>query len=158
MAYTLDIADAVARTVAKFATLNAYQLAGHVANLQFWQGQVRNALDAIDGFSSRRRKLVEAEKHHVRRHDTRRFFPDQMSPKQLQEDRDFPEDAWPLDHAKPDSQQVDPNSLKDKRREVADAFYGFLVRCHKEQLVSAESAKKVLAECGIGVEPGDFRD
>ena len=53
MAYTIEIADAVAKTVGKFASLNAYQLVGHIANLEFWQTQVKHALDVIDGYDAR---------------------------------------------------------------------------------------------------------
>jgi hypothetical protein len=48
MAYTIEIAEIVAKTVEKFASLNNYQLVGHIANLDFWQQQVENALAMID--------------------------------------------------------------------------------------------------------------
>ena len=158
MAYMLEIADALARTIGKFKTLNSYQLAGQAANFDFWKGQVKNALDVIDGYPARRKRLTAAQKNHIREHDTRRFLPKQLSPQQKQENQDFPEDAWPLDRAMHDPQLIDPAELQAKRRDVVDAFYTFLLRCHKEGLLTTDVAKQSLAECGVGVEPGDFRD
>jgi hypothetical protein len=150
MAYSLEIADAVSKTVGKFATLNNYQLAGHIANLDFWIRQVNNALDAIDGYSKRQRLLEEAQKQYIAVHDTRRF-----SKGELELHSEFPEE--PLSGARPDRWRIDSETVKSTRREVVDAFYRFLVRCHKEKVISDEGAKHALSKCGIGVEPGDFR-
>jgi hypothetical protein len=153
MAYSLEIADAISRTVGKFVTLNNYQLAGHVANLDFWIRQVKNALDAVDGYSKRQRTLEQAQKQYISAHDTRQFFPQDAT---LQ--REFPDDpCYELGKAQPDRWRVDSETLKTKRREIVDSFYGFMVRCHREALVSDEAAKRALSECGIGVDPGDFR-
>jgi hypothetical protein len=153
MAYSIEIADVVSRTVGKFVTLNSYQLAGHLANLDFWIRQVANALDAIDGYSNRQRTLELAQKRYISTHDTRRFSEEQMALY-----REFPDEpAYEPGTVRPDRWRIDSETLKTKRREVVDSFYRFMLRCHKERLVSDDRAKEVLSECGIGVEPGDFR-
>jgi hypothetical protein len=151
MAYSLDIADAVSRTVGKFATLNNYQLAGHVANLDFLIRQVKNALDAVDGYSKRQRTLEQAQKKYIDAHDTRRF-----SKEQMELHREFPDEPLPS-KVTTDRWRIDSETLKTKRREVVDSFYRFLLRCHKEELIRDEDARRALSECGIGIEPGDFR-
>jgi hypothetical protein len=151
MAYSLDISDALSKTIGKFATLNNYQLAGHVANLDFWIRQIKNVLDAIDGYSKRQRRLEQAQKQYIAAHDTKRFFKGQ-----LELNREFPDDE-PLSEARPDSWRIDSETLKTTRLAVVDAFYRFLVRCHNAKLISDADAKRALSECGIGVEPGDFR-
>jgi hypothetical protein len=44
MPYSSDIAMLLAEQLAKFATLNRHQLAGQVANIDFWLGEVRHCL------------------------------------------------------------------------------------------------------------------
>lgn len=152
MAYTLDIADAVQATVGKFVTLNTYQVAGHVANLEFWKVQVKHALVMLDGYDERQRVREHAQREYIRTHDTRQFFPGDLPLHQ-----DYPE-HYPLHRAAPDRHRIDVATLQSRRREIADGFYRFLRRCHTEGLLSGELAKQILDECGIGLEPGDFRD
>ncbi len=154
MAYTIEIADAVAKTVGKFASLNAYQPAGHIANLEFWQTQVKHALVVIDGYDRRQSVRVRAQQQHIGQHDTRRFDTEQMK-----NYREFPDDpSEDLRSATPDRYTIDKEALKSKRRELADAFYHFVRRSNIEGLLSKEAAKQTLGDCGIGIEPGDFRD
>ncbi len=49
MAYSSDITKILTDQITKFVTLNRHQLAGHVANLDFWTGEVRHCLNVIDG-------------------------------------------------------------------------------------------------------------
>ncbi len=53
MAFSSDLAKLVADQLTRFVTLNRHQLAGQVANLDFWMAQVRNALETIDGYGVR---------------------------------------------------------------------------------------------------------
>jgi hypothetical protein len=153
MAYSLEIADAVSRSVGKFVTLSNYQLAGHLANLDFWMRQIINALDAIDGYSTRQTTLELAQKKYISAHDTWRF-----STEQTTLHHEFPEEpACEPGTVRPDRWRIDSETLKRKRREIVDSFYRFMLRCHKERLISGDRAKEALSECGIGVEPGDFR-
>lgn len=152
MAYTTDIADAVSTTINKFVTLNTHQLVGHVANLEFWTEQVQNAQAALDGHDSRQRVREHAQQDYIRQHDTRRFALQDTA-----EQRDCA-DVCDLPRAEPDRHRIDAATIRTKRREVADAFYRFVRRCHKVGLLSNEAASAALEKCGIGIEPGDFRD
>jgi hypothetical protein len=50
----------VTAQLAKFATLNRHQLAGQVANLDFWLAEARHWLDVIDGYRPRFERLKAA--------------------------------------------------------------------------------------------------
>jgi hypothetical protein len=152
MAYTLSIADALVTTLQKFVTLNTYQLAGHITNLDFWQSQVINSLVVLDGYDSRERVREKVQREYIGRNDTRRFAPDELTLYREFGDSEF------LAQAVPDRHRLDASTLQAKRRDVTNTFYRFLQRCHKEELLLGERAKEVLAHCGIGIEPGDFQD
>ena len=68
MPYTIDVVRPLIDQLAKFATLNRYQLAGHVANLDFWLGEVRHGLAVIDGYGERFERLRAAQQRHVSEH------------------------------------------------------------------------------------------
>jgi hypothetical protein len=154
MAYTIEIADTVTKTVGKFASLNPHQLAGHIANLEFWQAEIQHALDVIDGYGRRQTDRIQAQTRHIGRHDTRTF-----SAQEKRDHREFPDDpAEDLRTASPDRYTITKDELKAKRREVTDAFYHFVRRCHSERLLTKDAAKQALDRCGIGMEPGDFHN
>lgn len=76
MPYSSDVADLLARQLAKFATLNRHQLAGQVANLDFWLAEVRHGLGAIDGYGPRFERLKAAQSQHAQEHGTTEFLLD----------------------------------------------------------------------------------
>jgi hypothetical protein len=57
MSYSQHVAKTVSDQLERFVTLNDHQLAGHIQNLDFWIGEVRHALDVIDGYQDRFGKL-----------------------------------------------------------------------------------------------------
>jgi hypothetical protein len=153
MTYTIIIADAVSKSISKFSTLNTYQLGGHVANLDFWVAQVKNAIEVLDGYSRRHKQMQLAQKEYIAQHDTRNFT---ASESLLH--REFPyEPLYDLASADTDRPSIDSETIKLKRRELVDNFYSFLKRCHKERVLDSAKARKALSDCNIGVEPGDFQ-
>jgi hypothetical protein len=136
MAYTIEIANIVARTVGKFASLNSFQLSGHSANLDFWQQEIKHALDLLDGYDARQRVRTLAQKDYIHKHETRQHG--------------F--------SVTPERSVVSKDALTTARRELTDAFYHFVRRCYSERLLTTEESKLALDSCGIGTEPGDFDD
>jgi hypothetical protein len=57
-----------------FVTFNRHQLAGQVANLDFWLAQVRHALAAIDGYGVRFVRMEAAQERYVAAHGTTEFI------------------------------------------------------------------------------------
>src|SRR3954447_18922799 len=53
VSFSTDMANLVADQLSRLVTLNRHQLAGQVANLDFWLAQVKHALAGIDGYGVR---------------------------------------------------------------------------------------------------------
>src|SRR5438270_5879000 len=70
MAFSTDLAKLVSEQLARFVTLNRHQLAGQVANLDFWLAQIQNALGAIDGYGVRFVRMEAAQAQYVTTHAT----------------------------------------------------------------------------------------
>src|SRR5439155_5157227 len=70
MSFSENLAKVVADQLARFVTLNRHQLAGHVANLDFWVAQARHALEVIDGYQERFRRLKAGQAEYVATHQT----------------------------------------------------------------------------------------
>src|SRR3954471_14676429 len=65
-----DMAKLVAEQLSRFVTLNPHQLAGQVANLDFWLAEVRHALAAIEGYGMRFVRMEAAQEQYVAAHGT----------------------------------------------------------------------------------------
>src|SRR3954468_2908921 len=75
MSFSTDLAGLVADQLSRFVTLNRHQLAGQVANLDFWLAQVRHALAVIDGYGVRFRRVQPAQEEYGAAHGTTEFAP-----------------------------------------------------------------------------------
>ena len=75
MSFSENMARVVADQFARFVTLNTHQLAGHMANLDFWVAQARHALEVIDDYEPRFRRLKSAQDQYVAEHRTQPFWP-----------------------------------------------------------------------------------
>src|SRR6201981_923543 len=114
MAYSIDIAKTLTDQITKFVTLNRHQLAGHVANLDFWAAEVRHCLDVIDGYNRRFEQMKAAQTKHTSEHGTVEFsFHDPCRPQK----------------PAPPPRRVPGAELGEARRHLCDATYRFLVRC-----------------------------
>jgi hypothetical protein len=71
VSYATDRADLLAKVLERIATLGAYQLVGHRDNLEFWVDEVVSAIEVIDGYSVRFRKMKNAQVGWVRAHDVK---------------------------------------------------------------------------------------
>lgn len=61
MSYTQAIVQALIDTLTRTAGLPAFQLAGHVPNLDFWMGEVRHAKTVLDDYKNRFDQMVAAQ-------------------------------------------------------------------------------------------------
>src|SRR5436305_4974977 len=73
MSFSTDIADLVAKQLSRLTTLNRHQLAGQVANLDFWLAQVQHALAVLDGYGVRFVRMHAAQEQYVAVHGTMEF-------------------------------------------------------------------------------------
>ncbi len=111
------------KTLTHSAGLPANQLAGHAANLEFWVGEAKHCLAAIDGYWERFKRLrtrqVEYEKQH-----------------------NMPVTVVSLRRGIGDADR------QELRRVLLEAIEQFLSRCRREGLISTEELKAALAELG----------
>ena len=141
MSFSENVAKVVADQLARFVTLNRHQLAGHVANLDFWVAQARHALEVIDGYQERFRRLKNGQAAYVTEHQTTTWLPSD------------PDIKGPPDPPR----RVADASLREARRAVVDAAYGFLVRLFQDGLIPESQLRAVCGSLGIGIEPTDLR-
>jgi hypothetical protein len=141
MSFSENMAKVVADQLTRFVTLNNHQLAGHVANLDFWIAQARHALAVIDGYQERFRRLKAGQGEYVAAHQSRLpspFDPDLTGPPAL-------------------PRRVPDASLREARRSLVDAMYRFLVRLYRDMLISESQLRALCGDLGIGVDPADLR-
>lgn len=134
MAYPSDVANLVTVQLTRFVTLNRHQLAGQVANLDFWIAEVRHALDVIDGYGVRFVRLSMNQEHFQKTHGTN-------------ESRTGP-DSIPHAYTQP-VKRIPDRELQQARRHLTDAAFQFLSRCFREDLISEEQFAGVCEQLGL---------
>jgi hypothetical protein len=141
VSFSTNMAKLVTDQLSRFVTLNRHQLAGHVANLEFWLAQVRHSLQVIDGYGARFRLLKTAQEKHVAEHHTVEFDLDDRC----------------CTRGKPDTpRKVAESELKDARVALTQATRRFLVRCYSEGLIDEAVFRKACQDSGIGFDPTDL--
>jgi hypothetical protein len=141
MSYSSNMAKVVADQLARFVTLNRHQLAGQVANLDFWIAQARHALGVIDGYGERFERLRSAQAGYVAEHNTTEFL---LADPDIRGTPDPP-------------RRVADSALREARRSVTEATYRFLVRCCNDGLIPESRLRSLCDGLGIGVDVSDLR-
>ena len=142
MSFSTDLARLVADQLSRFVTLNRHQLAGQVANLDFWLAEVGHALAVIDGYSGRFQRLKAAQTKHVTDHRTAEFS------------LDDPCCTWRMPTP---PRRVPDSELREARQELCDAARRFLLRCHKEGFIDESTVRQACADLGLGVDAVELR-
>ncbi len=132
----------LAEQLGRLATLNRHQLAGHVANLDFWLGEVRHCLEVIDTYGQRFKRLKSAQNTHVSAHGTIEFSL---------------EDPCCTQSAPEPPRRVPHAELQQARRTLTDAMYRFLLRCHREDLLDEAAVRSSCSDLGRGIDPKDLK-
>lgn len=141
MSFSEQIAKTVAEQLERFVTLNSYQLAGHLANLDFWLAQAKNALDVIDGYELRFQELKSGQESYIAKHKTTTW---RMG------DPEFASPPGP-------PRRVPSSELREARRAVVDAVYHFLIRLFNDGLIPESTLRKLCKDLDIGIDPTDLR-
>jgi len=146
MSYSTEISKILAETFGRFATLNSHQLAGHAVNLDFWLAETRHCFEVIEGYRRRFEAMTAAqtryvaEKHTMEyRHTCQGFCPicDKGTP------------------AEP-PRRVPKEDLNNTLRELREAAYRFLVRCHKTGLIDETQFRQAADSIGTSVDVNDL--
>src|SRR5262245_16678031 len=121
VSFSTDIAELVTDQVKRFVTLNRHQLAGHVANLDFWTAEVRHCLQVLDGYGKRFQLMKAAQEKHVAEHHTIEF--DREDPGCTQGTPGRP-------------RKVFDGELKKARVALREAARRFWIRCYTAGLIA----------------------
>jgi hypothetical protein len=144
MAFSSDIAKLVSDQLVRFVSLNRHQLAGQVANLDFWLAQVRNALDVLDGYQKRFDKMRSGQEQYVAAHGTKVFDPKN--------------DLYPEKPSSPSPpRRVPDDELREARKTLCESAYQFLVRCCNERFIPESELRAACKQVGISVEASDLK-
>src|SRR5262249_14826626 len=134
MSFSTDLAGLVANQLSRFVTLNRHQLAGQVANLDFWLDQVRHAMAFIDGYGVRFIRMEGAQERYVVAHGTTEFV--------LEVD-------YPVERKASPPHRIPDRELQKARRTLTEAVTRFLERCLRDDLISESQMTTALEALGI---------
>ncbi len=134
MSFSTDMAHLVAEQLSRFVTLNRHQLAGQVANLDFWLAEVRHALAVIDGYGVRFVRMQGAQEQYVTAHGTTESVPgvDDFTERRASPPRRIPD-----------------RELRKARSALTEATKHFLERCRREGFVSESELSDAIGSLGI---------
>jgi hypothetical protein len=142
MAYSSDITKTLTVQITKFVALNRHQLAGHVANLDFWVAEVRHCLDVIDGYKLRFDQMKAAQMTHISEHGTVEFS--------------LHDPCFTQGRASPPT-RVPSAELGEAKRNLCDATYRFMVRCFNDGLIEQDLLRQTCSSLDLGIEASDLR-
>lgn len=145
MAYAIEVSKILTQTLRKLTTLNAHQLSGHVANLDFWLAQVNHGTQLIDSYRERFDAMKAAQIAAAKNHGTVEF-PTDTDPLERDEYTSFAAPPKPIPHSQ----------LQAARKDLIDAAYGFLIRCHKATLLDEQLVRTAAESIGSSVDPFDL--
>jgi hypothetical protein len=134
MSFSTDMADLIAKQLSRLITLNRHQLAGQVANLDFWLGEVQHALAVIDGYGVRFTRMHAAQEQYVTAHGTTEF--------DLAADWDTQRRASP-------PRRVSGHELEKARRNLTQAASRFLERCRSDGSLPEEQFSAAMGTLGV---------
>lgn len=146
MSYSIKRATQIADQLERLATQNAHQLAGQVANLNFWISEAVLAISTIDDYPVRFRRLRDAQIGWVKAHGTKvsdyclhcggacEFGPQTPEP----------------------PQRIPTKDLAAARDLVRRAARRYLLRLYRAHFLDEDRVRGACAEVGVGVETEDF--
>jgi hypothetical protein len=133
MPYASVVAKVLADQLNRLVTLNRHQLAGQVANLDFWLAEARHALDVIDTYPKRFQRMKAAQGQYVSEHATTAFDLD---------------DPCCTQGPPAQPRRVPTAELQDARRAVCEAVARLLARCRKDGLIDAAAVAEARERLG----------
>lgn len=143
-AYSVEMTQLLASRLTHFASLHRDQLAGHVANLDFWSNEVAHCLGVLGTYNARFERLLAAQT--------------QTSPL---EPTDFPDfwDSWRAKSQKSRRPRRVPSRQREQvRQELREAFYCFIMRCAATKLIDEATARSVCERHRISIDPLDLHE
>ncbi len=142
-AYSIAITEQLSCQFGRFVTLNPHQLAGHVANLEFWSDEVAHRLDVLDNYNARFNRLAAAQRDYVSGHQTLEF--------------DLNDEFRDAATAPPRPRRIPDKDRLAARTNLCESFYRFIVRCRSAGLIDEERARSECERHSISVDSRNLR-
>lgn len=143
-AYSLAITEQLAAQLERFIKLNPHQLAGHVANLEFWSSEVGHCLQVLDQYTARFDQLAAAQRKYVDEHHTVQFS---LRDKYLDSAQ-----------APTSPRRIPDGDRRAARSSLCESFYRFIVRCRSAGLIDDARARAECERHSISVDSSDLRN
>ena len=147
MSYPIEISKALTETLARFVSLNAHQLAGHAANLDFWLGEVKHCIEVIEGYRRRFEVMKAAQMAYVAEKRTMEFSYrcEGYCPICAEGESALP------------PRPIPEGQLREALRALRDAAYHFLVRCYRTDFFDETRLRQAADSVGTGIDVGDLK-
>ena len=146
MSYSTKRAHDLADVLERFATLNAYQLVGHRANLDAWIAEAAHTLAFLDAYGARFGEMKRAQLEWVKAHEV------QISPY-------CPHcgGACEFGPVKPPAPTRVPTvELDEARKALREGARRFLRRLFRARMLEREEAIEAADRLGTGFEPDEL--
>jgi hypothetical protein len=146
MAYSIDRAVILADQLERFAHSNVHQLAGQIANLDFWLDEAVHSLRVIEDYPPRFRRLRDAQVAWVEAHGTKvsGYCPIGMGGCELRPSKPEPPSRIPSEQ------------MAEARSRVQRSAYRFLLRSYRAGLLDEAAVRAACDRIGLVAEPEDL--
>lgn len=131
-AYTETIATALTETLTRLSHLATSQLAGQIANVDFWAREVAHGRELLVQYDERFRRQKQAQKS----------YQEARGAYALQQYQSTSDLSGP-----PLKRGLKSARIKELDRELVDAFRAFLQRCIAENVLSRDDADTCWSRC-----------
>jgi hypothetical protein len=146
MAYTIDSAGELAKQLDRFTSSNVHQLAGQVANLDFWLDEVDHILATIDDYPRRFKRLRDAQVAWVRAHGTK-----------VSDYCPICREGCEFGPQSPEPPKRIPSEQMDVARgRLRSSTMRLLLRCYHAGLVDEQVVRAASDRLGLSLEPEDL--
>jgi hypothetical protein len=146
MAYTIDRAVGLARQLERFAHSNLHQLAGQVANLEFWLEETDHALRTINEYPRRFGRLRDAQNAWVDAHGTKVAGHCAICGGGCELGAQTPEPP----------KRIPSQQMEEARKQLKGSALQFLLRCYRAGLVTEAAVRGASDRLELSLENEDL--
>ncbi|MEZ4446187.1 MAG: hypothetical protein R3B72_44330 [Polyangiaceae bacterium] len=144
--YSVAKAALIADQIRRFATQHVHQLAAHHANLDFWIAEAASAVQTIDDYHRRFKRLRNAQVKWVREHDTKISWYCPICRGGCE--------FGPQTPARP--RRVSSDDLAEARDDLRRAVRQYLVRLYHAELINEAEIREHAERVGASIETEDL--
>lgn len=146
MSYSTDRALQLSEVLKRFATLNAYQLASHRPNLEFWVTEATHTIGVLDGYGARFQEMKRAQTKWVKHHEVRAS---EFCPHCGGECEFGPQ-------APPPPRRVPAEQIDEARQALRDGAREFFLRLYAAFMLDRHELETIAERLGTGFEPHEL--